>query len=166
MEWLNRFWSNVNKTSGIYGDNGQYTTECWCWIGGTESGYGRMYVEGKLQLAHRLSWMIHVGTIPYKKCVLHKCDNRTCVNPQHLFIGTIIDNNQDRHAKGRSSGGRNGGGHKGEKNGRSILTAEKVKQIRRRLRNKCDRRGLAKEYGVTKPTIDAIATGRNWSHVS
>jgi hypothetical protein len=65
--------------------------------------YGSFKLGDKVVDAHRVSWMIHFGVIPYKICVLHKCDNRVCVNPEHLFLGTRKDNHDDMVAKGRQA---------------------------------------------------------------
>lgn len=160
-----RFWTKVVKSSGVYGDSGRYKTECWCWTAGKESGYGRIMIQRKLILAHRLSWEMHFDKIPKDQCVLHKCDNRGCINPHHLFLGTRKDNNIDRQTKGRSSGGRNGGGHKGEKNGRAKLTESDIIDIRSRPSSQTAA-FIAKEYGVKKETIYAIRNGRLWPHIA
>ena len=86
-----------------YGD----ANECWEWSGYiTKNGYGQTKIggrNGKLMQAHRLSWMVNVGEIKDNLHVLHKCDNRMCVNPNHLFLGTNQDNINDRVSKNRSS---------------------------------------------------------------
>ena len=78
---------------------------CWLWVGSTSktgSGYGQMYCKPRLEQAHRASWMLNIGPIPSGKFVCHKCDNRLCVNPDHLFIGDALANAKDRDNKGRS----------------------------------------------------------------
>lgn len=102
QEFIALFWSAVNKTDG-----------CWCWIRKPgESGYGQIQCRRISQaplLAHRVSWELSCGAIPEGLHVLHTCDNRICVRPDHLFLGTQDDNNDDRDRKGRvASGDRNG----------------------------------------------------------
>jgi hypothetical protein len=91
-EQIARFWKNVCKTPG----------GCWVWTGGQfTNGYGGMTVDGKALHVHRLSWELSRGPIPQEMCVLHKCDVRLCVNPDHLFTGTQGDNIADKVLKGR-----------------------------------------------------------------
>ena len=90
-----RFWEKVDKTD-----------DCWVWISSKISskpnrGYGRIWVNGKPELAHRISWEIANGPIPKGMQVLHRCDNPSCVRPDHLFLGTQRDNMQDSIEKGR-----------------------------------------------------------------
>ena len=93
-----RFWPKVERTA-----------DCWLWKGGTSSaGYGQMVIEGKPVRAHRISWELTHGSIPRwtgfsDLCVLHKCDNKICVNPFHLFLGTQADNMRDRGEKNRTA---------------------------------------------------------------
>src|ERR1700757_1576049 len=80
-------------------------TGCWTWMGARQSGgYGQIQIAGKSWLAHRASWTTFRGQIPQGLNVLHHCDNRICVNPPHLFIGTQRDNWQDALEKGRITG--------------------------------------------------------------
>lgn len=80
-------------------------SECWHWCGATNQfGYGRMTYEGRLQVAHRLSWAAFRGQIPSGLSVLHTCDNASCINPAHLWLGTYSDNTRDAWVKGRNKG--------------------------------------------------------------
>jgi hypothetical protein len=88
-----RFWGRVNKAE---------PNDCWSWRGAKDGmGYGTLGGDNTETPAHRVSWMIHFGEIPKGMCVLHRCDNPSCVNPNHLFLGTRLDNARDRDAKER-----------------------------------------------------------------
>jgi len=89
---MKRFWDKVNKT-----DN------CWEWTGAIRQGYGCLKIDGKTIDAHRYSYVIHFGPIPDGMCILHKCDNRKCVKPDHLFLGTYADNHKDMCNKKRDA---------------------------------------------------------------
>ncbi len=79
---------------------------CWLWTGSlTSGGYGCCWWDGKQTNAHRFSWLAYRGEIPSGQLVLHKCDMPSCVNPDHLFLGTAADNMRDMVAKGRKRGG-------------------------------------------------------------
>lgn len=140
-----RFWSNVTCDVG-----------CWKWNGrSTIEGYGLLKHLGKAILAHRMSYSIHYGSIPDGMCVCHSCDNPSCVNPAHLFVGTIGDNNFDRKVKGR---------YLGEWNGRAKLTPEQVIEIRSRPRSESIR-SLAKCYGIHEKTLRQILRRETWAHL-
>lgn len=134
--------------------------DCWEWTGWCHPrGYGKLSVEGRTEAAHRVSWAIHFGEDPGKLHVLHKCDNPSCVNPAHLFLGTDLDNNQDMIAKGRNIIIR------GERHGRSPFTDADVRIIRERWTSGASFSSLAREFGVSRVAIRNICLKRSWSHV-
>ena len=143
-----RFWSFVNKTDG-----------CWLWTGATRgTGYGAIKVASKDTNASRVAWLLTRGPIFDGLHVLHRCDNPLCVRPDHLFLGTPLDNMRDASAKGRLA--------RGEANPRSKLTGPQVARLKAKLNAGEPRPHLAVEFGVSVETIHAIATGRSWRHVS
>ena len=126
---------------------------CWLWIGGIkEYGYGIIGLgrrEEGTDKAHRVSWRIHHGEIPEGMNVLHKCDVPACVNPNHLFLGSLSDNMRDCVNKGRNFTPDN----RGEKSSSAILTYNNVADIRKREKRARD---YASQYSVKKRTIYAI----------
>lgn len=134
--------------------------ECWNWKAAKlQDGYGRFGYQGSHSLAHRFAWFLTHGPIPNNRCILHKCDNPACVNPSHLFLGTMLDNSIDMFQKNRQR-------HlKGEYNPVAKLTNEQVKEIKIQLVKGCKQSLLAKKYGVAYPTISHINSGFTWSHV-
>lgn len=112
--------------------------------------------DKKRDSAHRASYFLHFGEIPEGMHVLHKCDNRACVNPDHLFLGTCADNMADKAAKGRCNV-RRGEGHYLSK-----LTKEQVLEIRA---SDAVQARLCEQYGVGPCTISQIKSGKRWRHV-
>lgn len=134
-------------------------TGCWEWIAGKYSnGYGSFYLDTiiKITTAHRASWIIHNGAIPDGLNVLHKCDNPPCVNPEHLFLGTLDDNNKDMATKRRST--------IGEKNPAAKLKNDDVREIRL-LSKQMTQVAIAERYGVSLNTITSIIVRRRWQRV-
>jgi hypothetical protein len=126
---------------------------CWEWKGGRHSkGYGQF--GNPTDKAHRVAWEFYRGPIPDGIHVLHACDNPPCVNPNHLFLGTNLDNVKDKMAKGR--------GHtvRGTDAGTNILSEEAVRQIRTDQRKQDV---IAAEYGVAQTTVSAIKRRINWA---
>ena len=147
LDPLERFMTSVTKRD----------TGCWEWNAARQSaGYGSFQPErGRVMLAHRFSYEAHHGPIPDGLVVRHKCDNRPCVNPDHLEVGTIADNNRDKVERGRNTWvGRP-----------QKLDAEKVRDIKTRL-GSTPYVDLANEYGVSAAAISQIANGRIWKHVA
>jgi len=138
--------------------------DCWLWLGAKNNkGYGQFRVNGKMELAHRVSWTLNSGKIPRGLNVLHKCDVCACVNPNHLFLGSQKDNIKDCVKKKRNHV--NWPEHKGEKHGMSKLTEKDVKEIREKRKNGEKGTKLAKEYKVSRTTIVDIVYGKLWKHI-
>lgn len=131
-------------------------TGCLNWqLSTTSNGYGRFGDKGKAILAHRGAWAAVNGPIPDGMCICHKCDNRRCVNVDHLFIGTVSDNVLDMYRKGRAS-------KAGERNGRAKLTQAGVASIRRKLRLGVPGKEIAAMYNVSPTAVARINTGATW----
>lgn len=130
---------------------------CWDWNGYRQSaGYGQVYVEGTRQLAHRLSWLAHKGEIPKSKKVLHRCDRRACTNPEHLFLGTDLDNAQDCIAKGRAGFQKYGSAGAKKKRLRK-LTDDQVRAIRN---SKLPLQILSAMFDVSESHVSYIRNGK------
>lgn len=144
-----RFWEKVRKTES-----------CWLWMAHKNwQGYGSIRVGDRRVTAPRVSWELANGPIPEGMCVLHRCDNPVCVNPEHLFLGTQKDNMYDRTVKGRDYRGQ----HDGERNGNHKLAWDDVEAIRALYRvDIYTGAELAQAFQVATPTIDRIVYGRSW----
>lgn len=136
-------------------------TGCWNWIGAKKNrNYGGFCYNGKFEKAHRVSWILYKGEIPAKMCVCHHCDNESCVNSDHLFLGTHTDNMQDKAKKGRSNPCR------GDKASWKKLNSDDVIQIRSLYKTgNYTQRGLAKMYQVSQSAILFLLQGRNWASI-
>jgi hypothetical protein len=116
--------------------------------------------------AHRVSWILHHGSIPDGMSVCHRCDTPACVRPDHLFLGTQLDNMRDSTRKRRNGKYRYPNNfHKGSQCWKAVLTDEDVRAIRSRLASGAGQHQLAREYGVAPPTINRIAKRVTWKHV-
>ena len=133
--------------------------DCWEWTGSkNKQGYGTIRYNGKGSFAHRMSYEIYKGDIPDGMHVMHKCDNPSCVNPNHLTVGTHIDNMGDMAKKDRSPKMR------GELNGNHKLTKEQVIDIRK-FQGKCTAQSAADMFNVSKKTILNIWHRRQWASI-
>lgn len=135
---------------------------CWNWQGKlSPGGYGRIGVDGKTLRAHRYSWMLTNGDIPEGMVVCHSCDNPRCVNPTHLFLGSIADNVADCVGKGRNARGEKLAHPRarGEHNGNSRLTAQQVNAI---ISDERSQRVIARQFGVSQAAISKIKRGEMW----
>ncbi len=144
-----RFWSNVIKTD-----------TCWIWKAGQDQdGYGTTRAANKKTRAHRLAWQLANGQPPPADLlVLHRCDNPSCVRPDHLFLGTNRENMQDAAEKGRLP--------RGERQHLAKLTEPEVRCVRDRYAaGGITQRRLAAEYGVNPTVISAIVCRKTWKHL-
>jgi hypothetical protein len=134
---------------------------CWIWVGANDGrcGYGKIKIQGKMVGAHRVSYELHIDDIPDGMYVLHKCDVPSCVNPDHLFLGTHSENMKDMYLKGRVD-------RSGEKHYATSLTEENVKEIRRRYAaGGISQQALATEFGTTRSAVAMMVLRKSWKNV-
>lgn len=137
-----RFWSKVKK---------QGLDECWLWTAAVDGkGYGMIRRDGRLDKAHRVAYELHYGQHPGELHVCHRCDNPTCVNPAHLWLGTNFDNHLDALKKGTYN---------------RKLTAQKAIEIRALAAQGEKQAHLAEIYGVDNSHISDIVNDKKWSHI-
>lgn len=176
-----RFWSKIQKGT---------PKPCWLWQAGLfTDGYGAFQLQGKTYRAHRIAYKLRYGTIPTNHCVMHRCDNPLCCNPNHLTTGTSEQNTADRYQKGRSAKGKHSGQHthpertargdrsgmrthpesvpRGERDGMSKLTTKEIQEIRAKYaKGNTTYRALAQQYHVTFAHIGRIIRSISWAHLS
>lgn len=151
------FWARVSRSASM---------KCWEWQGSLNGdGYGLVKVSHRdtdgfvvkwyCDKAHRVSWRLENGDIPDGTSVLHRCDNRRCVNPSHLFLGTLADNMTDRNAKGRQAAR--------ERHPRAKLTQSEVSEIRNARQAGETQVSLASRFCVSRRTIRSILDGQTWN---
>lgn len=134
-----RFWSKVRKTK-----------DCWEWLGSKNpKGYGHISHREKIAQAHRVSWAMHNGELPPGLHILHKCDNPSCVRPDHLFLGKDKENAVDRERKGR---------------GASKLTPDIIHKIRVLYQEGKTQKEIGEMLGKSKMTISRIVRGLQGAH--
>lgn len=133
---------------------------CWLWRGaGKGNGYGSFVIDGRTWPAHRAAYLIFNGAHPGKMDVCHKCDNRACVNPDHLFLGTRRDNMEDCARKGRTARGARLGDRRGENGTAAKLTWDDVRSIRA---SDAPAKQLAQRFNITNDNINRIRRHDTW----
>jgi hypothetical protein len=149
------FWSKVDKTPG-YGPNG----DCWNWRGYIHSrfGYGVFSFDGKQQRANRLSFMFSNGVDPKDLCVCHSCDNRKCVNPAHLWLGTYKDNTQDMISKGRNS--------RGEDRPLAKRTEKDILKIIELYKDGMTPKKISDTLGINLGAVGKVLHRKSWTYLT
>lgn len=142
---MHRFWEKVDKTFG-----------CWFWTGATyPKGYGLFTFQGRTWRTNRFIWTVTFGAVPEGLFVCHRCDNPSCVKPDHLFLGTHQDNMADMTRKSR----------RGKGSARGKLTPQTVRGIRTALKGTSTQHEIARQFGVNQSTIRDIKHRYTWKHV-
>lgn len=155
---IDLFWQKVDRKS---------YDECWNWLAGLHGGkckqYGLFWDGNKTISAHRFSYSLHFGEIPGGICVCHKCDNPSCVNPHHLFLGTHQDNEDDKLSKNRQAIGIKNG-MAGTKNWNNKLSVDNIIQIRKLYDLKVmNQKELSNRFGVKDSQISRIINRKRWA---
>lgn len=143
--------------------------QCWEWQGAlNEDGYGRFWTwvsvkkSSSVEASHRKLYLLLFGELQKDICVLHKCDNPKCCNPNHLWPGTRADNNRDMISKGRA---RHDANPRGSEHKNSKLTEAQVIELRRRINNGEKQKVVAKDFNMSRAQTCVIANGKRWKHV-
>ncbi len=173
-----RFWEKVNKDGPI---QTHMKTPCWEWTACKgKQGYGRFGAGGRVWPTHRVVWTLVHGDIPHDGsahgiCVCHHCDNRLCVNPLHLFLGTQKENLADRESKGRGIRVSGDAHHtrlhperlaRGEAHHKAKLTAVQIVEIRALYAaGGATLKMLGTQFGVSHSRISDIVNRKNWTHI-
>ena len=137
---VEKFWKKVNKTEG-----------CWEWTGKLDEGYGKFSLQRRVMRTHRFSWELHNGPIPVGIKVCHQCDNRSCVRPDHLFLGTDQDNLGDATSKGRM---------------KKKLFPHEVVEIMKLVSSGVPAQEIADRFKISRHGIQSIKYGLAWSHLT
>lgn len=158
------FWPNATEAEKKERIKNHYTKKvikkrgCWGWRGSLDkNGYPQIGAGSKKLKGHRISYEIHKGEIPKGRQVCHTCDNPTCTNPDHLWLGSIKENNEDRIIKGRCS--------KGEERPNAKLKDCDIREIRKMLKIGVSKAALARKYKISYTTVYLIEKKKTWRHV-
>jgi len=144
---MERFWPKVDKSG-----------DCWEWTGCRHpEGYGRFNPYGEIINSHRFIFELEGSDIPSGMIVCHHCDNPPCVNPDHLYLGTHMDNTRDKINRGNQL--------RGEDHPRSKLSEENVKEIRDGIANGIECKFFAKQFNLSTSNISSIKNRKSWKHI-
>lgn len=150
------FWSRVDKSAG--------ENACWEWQGATAGGYGRVGWNGKVELSHRVAFVLSGGVLTEDaNCVLHSCDNRPCCNPKHLSAGSYAENNQQIYDRDRKSPERPS--HRGGLHWHATLTEDDVRKIRQLAEQGISYPEIGRLFGQNRHNIGQIVRRQSWKHL-
>lgn len=146
--------------------------KCWRWTGTPDKdGYGRMKLSGHMERAHRVAHELFVGPVPPNRLVCHSCDVPSCVNPDHLFVGTALDNSRDCVRKGRIANGDRSSSRlypelltRGERVNTAKLTEVQAVEVRERAAAGELYTSIARDFGIAHVSVSAIVRGAHWKH--
>lgn len=146
-----RFWSKVDRRH----------EECWIWTGSLDRlGYGTFWFRGASERAHRVAYELARGVAPGPRHVRHDCDNRACVNPSHLRLGTHAENMRDKSERGRVVT------YRGSRNPSAKLTEEQVKEIRRLVAGGATLTSVGHQFGTHRSNVRRIVNREKWAGVA
>jgi len=149
LDMIEQFWSQVLQSD---------MDSCWIWLGRSgHHGYGQFTYKGWRIYAHRAAFMLSNDADISEMCVCHHCDNPSCVNPAHLFLGTTAENLRDMTSKGRRV--------HGERHGQSRLTTGQVHRIFDLRESGMSHGKIAEEIGICRQHVTDILAGKRWNHI-
>lgn len=149
-------WADCSAVERLRVATASSSDQCILWQGFRDpKGYGKVWFESSYKLAHRVSYAVNVADIPGGVCVCHRCDNPSCINPRHLFLGTHAENIRDCTTKKRNAFG--------TKHSRAKLTDTDIVAIRS---NTASTRQIAKAYGIAHSRVSEIKNLKSWRHIS
>lgn len=153
-ELYNKFWSKVGFTA--------QQDKCWDWLGfKVKAGYGQFSLNHyQCGRANRMAYYLHYKIDPIGKIVCHSCDNPSCCNPHHLFLGTSKENTADMFKKKRANP------PKGTAHWCSKINEDIVRDIRKKCINGCTQAEIAKQYGIYASVVSRIMSKDTWAHVN
>lgn len=164
---LSKILSKINRNSEVFPKSQNAPGQCWLWTGSRDRGYGTYGGRslGKFRIS-RVMWLMKTGDDPKEMLVCHHCDNPPCVNPEHLFLGTHLDNTTDAKLKNRLKPVKEEYRVCGDKSPRAKLTNSQVLEIRQLYRDCSGERGFCQRVGeqlkVSRETIRLIVMGLKW----
>lgn len=153
---ITKFWEKVKFKT---------LQECWEWDAATRNGYGAIKINGFVLSAHRVSYFLTTGKDPEEKLVCHNCDNKLCVNPTHLFLGTHSDNSKDAYEKGIVTPPEGVTFKEGHAPTHRNLSESKAKTVKSKIKSGLSLRQISEDLNIKYQTVRDISAGRSYANV-